>query len=114
MTLLHYLGLPPAAQSAYLLGIKQSTPDRILSAVTGYTGLRASIITGKARHRPIAEARQIVMLLMRKSAGMTFKAIGNRFGRDHATVMYSVKVAESLIEADKDFEKMYNGIIEQL
>lgn len=114
MTLLHYLGLPSQARAAYLLGMKQSTPERILSAVSGYTGISTAAIMAKGRHRPIVEARHIAMHLMRKSAGMTLVAIGDLFDRDHSTVINSIKVAESLIETDRSFEKMYNGIIERI
>lgn len=111
MTLLHYLGLPSQARSAYLLGIKKSTADRIMQAVSGYTGISADAIKSPARFRGIVEARHIAMYLMRKSAGMTLQSIGAKFNRDHATAISSIRKVEELLEIDAAFRNKYEQIV---
>lgn len=114
MTLMHYLGLPSPIKSAYLLGIKQSTAERIISAVSGYTGVRADLMKSTCKWRAVVEARYIAMYLMRHGSGMTLKAIGDLFHRDHSTIIYAVRKCADYIETDPEFRKKYEQIMKEI
>ena len=47
--------------------------------------------------------------------GHTFHSIGRWVNRDHATIMHGNKKAQNLLDTkDKDFEKVYNLILNQI
>lgn len=114
MTLLHYLGLPPSDQSRYLHGRILTTPERVLHAVKKQTGFDIEQLKAKSRKQAIVFVRHATIYALRKYTNLSLKKIGSRVSRDYTTVINSIKVAESLIETDKDFEKMFNGIIEKI
>lgn len=49
-------------------------------------------------------ARQIAMYIARETTELSYKAIGESFGRDHTTALYSVKKVEEFLK-DKPMEK---------
>lgn len=77
------------------------TPQKIIQHCSEHYGIRPDDILGKAQTRECTEPRQVAMYLCRKELKLPFTKIGTIFGRDHSTVMSSVKQMEKLI-ADKD------------
>lgn len=114
MTLLHLLGLPKAKRVAYLSGIKKSPPDRIIRSAMRYTGISHETMKSATRKQAIAFCRHAVIYALRNYTDLTLKEIGSLMRRDYTTVINSVKAAEALVKNDRDFEKMYNGIIEKI
>lgn len=55
-------------------------------------------LRGRNRTARVAWPRQVAMYLARKT-GMTFREIGNRFDRDHGTVMHAVRQVKDLMDA---------------
>lgn len=90
----HYL-------SDLLLAEKQSalTPEKIIHCASEHYGIRPEDILGKAQSRDVAQPRQIAMYLCRRHLELSFPEIGNVFGRDHSTVMSSVKLVQKSIDA---------------
>lgn len=73
--------------------------DRILQAVADRYGLRPGDIAGKRRHRQIAQARQMALLLGRRLTGHSLVALGGMVGgRDHSTVLYGIRQAEERLK----------------
>lgn len=89
----HYLAdlLLAEAQSAL-------TPQKIIQCCSDYYGIRPEDILSKAQTRDCAEPRQLAMYLCRKTLKLPFTKIGEVFGRDHSTVMTSVKLIQVGLE----------------
>ncbi len=76
------------------------TPDRIVSSVAEHFGIHSDDILGKSQRRECASPRKIAMYLCRKSLYMPYVKIGDQFGRDHSTVMTSVRGIETALAGD--------------
>ena len=63
--------------------------DLIQKTVADHFDLRVSDITGKRRSKDIAWPRQIAMHLSRTMTNQSFPSIGEKFERNHATVLYA-------------------------
>ena len=63
--------------------------DLIQKTVADHFDLRVSDITGKRRSKDIAWPRQIAMHLSRTMTNQSFPSIGEKFQRNHATVLYA-------------------------
>lgn len=77
------------------------TPTKIVRIVAEYYGIRVEDIFGKAQSRDCAQPRQISMYFCRVHLKLPFKKIGDLFGRDHSTVMTSVKQVQKGLDAQK-------------
>ena len=49
-------------------------------------------------------ARQVAMYIARETTDLSFKAIGECFGKDHTTVLYNVNKIEDFLK-DKPYQK---------
>lgn len=74
------------------------TPEKILKALSAHFGITADDILGKSQAREFAFPRQIAMYLYREKLKLPYQGIGKLFGRDHSTVMSSIKQIEQKIE----------------
>lgn len=83
----------------------------IIAEVSRYFGVKEEDIRGKARTKVISDARQTAMYLVRTLTPISTTDIGREFGgRDHATVLYSIKQVESRIGIEPDFEQKVKDI----
>ena len=73
------------------------TPNLIINQVCKFYSLDESVIRGQQRSKSITKARQVAMYLVRKLTNLSLPDIGREFNRDHATVLYSIRMAESSI-----------------
>ena len=89
--------LTPEKAMAFLqdLSVKEEakilSPERIAIETASHFGIRKEDILGKAQAREYAYPRQIAMFLCRERLKLPFQKIGDIFGRDHSTVMSSVR-----------------------
>lgn len=82
-------------------------PDHVISTVAEHFNLGVKEITGSKRHASIAQARQIAMWLCKKLLPVSYPSLGRSFGgKDHSTVLYSVKKIEQLQDDDEDLKRM--------
>jgi chromosomal replication initiator protein len=65
--------------------------EEIIAKTAIHFGIRSEDILGKSQAREHAQPRQIAMFLCREKLDLPFQKIGAIFGRDHSTVMSSVK-----------------------
>lgn len=87
------------------------TLQDITSAVTAYYNVKLSDLQSKRRHKSIAGPRQVCMWLARKKTRFSLEEIGGYFGgRDHTTVMHSVKAVEERISLDSDIARQVEKI----
>jgi len=87
--------------------IKNSTSkaisvEKIQKLVANFYNLKISDLSSKSRAREIARPRQIAMYLSKKHTTDSLPNIGKSFGgKNHATVIHSVKLVEELINNDQ-------------
>lgn len=89
---------------------RQVNFEIVTQAVSSYFKLEADTLFTKTRKREISDARQIVMYLAKKMAGMSLKNIGNKLGRTHATVLYACRNIEERMPIDKELRASIEGI----
>ena len=75
--------------------------DLIQKTVADYYDIRVSDITGKKRSKDIAWPRQIAMHLSRILTQNSFPSIGEKFDRNHATVLYAHEQVHSRSANDR-------------
>lgn len=91
------------------------TSDKIIHAVAEQYGIRAEDILSKSQTREYALARKLAMHLCRHELKFPFMKIGDLFGRDHSTVMSSIKhVQEELDTNNQDVTSDWNAIMKKL
>ncbi len=84
---------------------KEITLDYIKGLVAEYFDVPVEKLGGKTRKRQIVIARQLSMYLAKNLTDKSLKAIGEMFGgRDHSTVIYSVRTVQDLMETDLVFK----------
>lgn len=79
------------------------TVDRILATVSKTYGISTEDIKAKKRTSSIVNARHVCIYLIRQLTDLSFSAIGEIFGRDHATIMSSFKKVETLSSTNQGF-----------
>lgn len=90
----------------------------VQKVVADFYHLEADDLKGTRRTKEIAFARHVAVYLSNSLCEMSSSAIGAEFGgRDHSTVLNSLKVVESKIKEDRricdDLQKLKNKIILQ-
>ena len=87
------------------------TPDNILDYISKYYGIEKEIICGQQRVKDAVAARQIAMYLMRNLTNLPLKEIGEEFGgRNHATVLSSIRKVEELLKSDPEISATVRDI----
>ena len=76
-------------------------PANIIRETAKYYSLREEDLRGQSRSKNTAMARQVAMHLMRQLTNLSLKDIGEEFdGRNHATVLSSIRKVEDLMQKD--------------
>lgn len=76
--------------------------DCIIAATCEYFSISAEDLTGSSRVAALVRARQIAMYLCRELTDLSLPKIGGRFGgRDHSTVMHSVRKIDGRMGEDR-------------
>jgi len=81
--------------------VKSANKDsikQIEDVIFQYTGYHLE--NPKSRIRELTITRQLMAYFLKTHTAMTFEAIGNVIGKDHATIIKSVSVVKGLIETD--------------
>ena len=90
---------------------ENTTPERILAAVSERFGVRPETLAGKRRTQTIAVPRQVAMYLMRHLTEMSLVEIGRIFGgRDHSTVIHACRQVAERIQGDDAFRDKVNAL----
>lgn len=89
---------------------------RIIEVVCKFYNLKKEEILARKRTKEIAQARQVAMFLITELLSMPLEAIGNIFGKDHATVIYAKsKISDEMTKNKKlaveinDMKQMLKG-----
>ena len=88
------------------------TADTIIEAVANYYNIPAEDLKGKSRTRNTALARQVSMFIIRKLTNLSLSDIGEFYeGRDHTTVLSSIKKIEDLMCSTNELSQVVKDII---
>jgi len=83
-------------------------PQLILEETAKYFSLPSSDLLSASRSRPLVQARQVAMYVMRECTGLSLVKIGELFGgRDHTTALYGIKKIEAEMQKrDQTFRQV--------
>jgi len=85
----------------------QITVDVVIDIVCQHYQVSKKDVLGEDRRQNIALARQVAMYLCRHMLGLSYPALGRSFGgKDHSTVIYSVKKIHEIQEDAKDMKQL--------
>jgi chromosomal replication initiator protein len=76
------------------------TPAKIIKTVAEQYGITTEDILSKSQSRECTVPRQVSMHLCRHELNIPFIKIGDIFGRDHSTVMSSIKRVQKALDSD--------------
>lgn len=84
---------------------KEITIDLIIKEVSSFFSLKPAELRSSRRIRSIIQPRQIAIFLSRKLTDYSLVSIGEKFGgKDHATVLHSIKKIEEEMKIKKEFK----------
>ncbi len=79
------------------------TPEIIIEETARYYSLQPTDLRGQRRSKNTAMARQVSMYLMRNLTNLSLVDIGAQYeGRNHSTVLSSIRKVEDMIKSDPD------------
>lgn len=88
--------------------------EKIIAEVAKTYNVSENDILSNRRTQALALARQVAMYIARETTDLSYKAIGESFGKDHTTVLYNVNRIEEFLK-DKPYEKeLVDDIIKNL
>ncbi len=83
----------------------------IVDEVSRTTGVSVDDIYSKKQTGDVSEARKMCFYIIRAVTDMSFKAIGEKFKRDHSTVMYNVEKFGDKIKTNSSLNYQVSDII---
>ena len=91
------------------------TIEKIIGEVGRTYNVSPAEIRGMRRTANISSARQTAIYVVREITGMSMEDIGKEFGgRDHSTIVYSLKALESNLENDRHLKETVEDIIKNV
>lgn len=88
--------------------------EQIISEVARTYDVSEKDIISKRKTAELAKARQIAMYIARETTELSYKPIGEAFGKDHTTVLYAVKKVESFLKDNPHEKEIIDDIIKNL
>ena len=86
--------------------------DMVQKFIANYYRLKLADIKGRNSSKAVAGPRQIAMFLCRTLTDASLPQIGKSFGRDHSTVVHSIRKVEAQCKTDREFHNLVNSFIE--
>ncbi|MHB8111079.1 MAG: chromosomal replication initiator protein DnaA, partial [Syntrophorhabdaceae bacterium] len=94
---------------------KEITIDMIIKEVCSHFSVTLTDIKSGKRIRSIMQPRQIAMYLSRRLTDSSLVSIGEKFGgKDHATVIHSIRKIESELDVKKELKSTVEKIVNKL
>ena len=91
------------------------TPERIQNAVAKQWGVTSAGLLSKRRTKDLTVPRQVAMYLIKELLDLPLVKIGYLFGgRDHSTVIHSIRKVEETIAAEPPFKRRVQALRDEL
>lgn len=91
------------------------TLDHIKKCVADHYEVPIDKLKSQTRKRNVVLARQLSMYFAKNITNHSLKAIGDSFGgRDHSTVIYSVRAVNDMIDTDAEFKRTVKDLEKKL
>ena len=71
--------------------------ETIIDKIADYYKILPRDIKGKSRKRHFVKARFIAMYCIKNNTSLTLKTIGDMVGRDHTTIIHSLRTIENTL-----------------
>ena len=95
--------------------VDRLTPERIREVVARRFNVRADALSSKRRTRDLTVPRQVAMYLIKRTLDMSLVRIGEHFGgRDHSTVIHSIRKVEEEMARDPSFRHQVESTLAEL
>lgn len=106
----HYL----AEEGMFAAPPQSISLDEIIGLIEHNYGVSREDLLSKSRKASVAWARQVAMFLGRRFTELSLQAIGNTFGRDHATACYAFDKVNETMEEQPSKKYEVEFLIEKL
>lgn len=94
---------------------QEITISKVQKIVSQFYGITTSDIISSSRQRSVSRPRQIAMYLAKNMTRESLPEIGRKFGgKNHATVIHSVKQIEKIIETDSKLMSEVKNLEERI
>ena len=88
--------------------------DIIQKTVAEFFDVRMADMTSKRRMQTVVVPRQVAMYLCRILTGQSLPAIGDAFGKNHATVLHACRLIGERMRHDPSFQEMVSSLRRRL
>lgn len=94
---------------------KEVSVENIKALVAAHFNIPVEKLQSKTRLRDVVVARQLSMYLAKNYTNDSLKAIGASFGgRDHSTVLHSLKTVRDMMDTDQAFKEKVNYLVKKV
>jgi chromosomal replication initiator protein len=91
------------------------SPERIRETVARRWRVREEALASKRRTKDVTVPRQVAMYLIKETLGISLVRIGELFGgRDHSTVIHSIRKVEEEMERDPAFRQQVQAALAEV
>lgn len=98
----------------YPVSRERISVERVESVVSEVLDVPGTALVSERRNARLVFARQVSMYLMRKKIGLPLAAIGERYGRDHTTVLHAVRAIDARRSCDPEVRRLVTTLEERL
>ncbi len=96
-------------------GKVRTTPEQIKNAVAAHWHVEPQALASKRRTKDLTVPRQVAMYLIREILDLPLIRVGHLFGgRDHSTVIHSVRKVQHTMSRDAGFRREVESIRDEL